>query len=268
MEIKRKRRSTSSTILIVLIVLLITGGIAFIAYPFITSIPSLIQRGGNIDAWQSLKDESSAGQNTVSVATEAPETTIRTEDSSLSTQTSIGDQEIQPQNSTSSTGNLSTSLVPDMENIKYGATEIFPAKLTIPKINIEWVTNEGSDIPDLKKGPGHIPETPLPGEEGRCTISGHRTTYGAPFGRIDELKKGDMIYLEALNGNKYYYQVISFQIIKPTYVEILNGTDRKELLLTTCYPEYSARERFVIIAEMVSIFPLDLNLKNIASVKY
>ena len=156
---------------------------------------------------------------------------------------------------------LNTSIVGNIENIKYSAMEIFPAKLTIPKINIEWVVNEGSDIPDLKKGPGHIPQTPLPGETGRSTLSGHRTTYGAPFGRIDELKKGDMIYLEALNGNKYFYQVTSFQVIKPTYVEILNGTDRKELLLTTCYPEYSARERYVIIAEMVTIFPLDLNLK-------
>jgi LPXTG-site transpeptidase (sortase) family protein len=261
MQVRQKRRSKSSIILIIFIVILITGGIAFIAYPFITGIPSIMQRGGNIAAWQSLKDKSSEKQNTDSSVPEESETTSTTEDNSLLTQTTINEQETQSQNSTSSTKDLSTSIVQNIENIKYIAADIFPAKLTIPKINIEWITGEGSDIPDLIKGPGHIPQTPLPGEAGRCTISGHRTTYGAPFGRIDELKKGDMIYLEALNGNKYFYQVTSFQIIKPTYVEILNGTDSKELLLTTCYPEYSARERYVIIAEMVTIFPLDLNLK-------
>ena len=38
-----------------------------------------------------------------------------------------------------------------------------------------------------------LPETPLPGQEGNAAIAGHRTTYGAPFNRIDELKPGDEI---------------------------------------------------------------------------
>jgi sortase A len=255
MEIKRKRRSTSSIVLLIIIILFVLGGITLIFYPFITGIPSLIQRNSYIASWQSDKNKSSSNQNT--------STTVKTD-----SETTISGQEIQPQSSTSSTKAADSVIIQNNESIKYNAGDIFPAKLTIPKINVEWITNEGSDVPDLKKGPGHIPQTPLPGESGRCTLSGHRTTYGAPFGRIDELKKGDMIYLEALNGNKYYYQVTSFQIVKPTYVEILNGTDRKELLLTTCYPEYSARERFVIVAEMVTVFPLDLNLKDIASAKY
>ncbi|MHB1253956.1 MAG: class E sortase [Candidatus Humimicrobiaceae bacterium] len=261
MEIRRKRRSTSSIVFLIILLLLVAGGLILIAYPFITSIPSFIERSSHIATWQSLKDKSNEKQNTATSLPAASETTMKTEDSTLLTQTTINGQEAQSQNSTSSTKAADAAAVQNKENIKYNAGDIFPAKLSIPKISIEWITNEGSDVPDLKKGPGHIPETPLPGEAGRCTISGHRTTYGAPFSRIDELKKGDMIYLEALNGNKYFYQVTSFQVIKPTYVEILKGTDIKELLLTTCYPEYSARERLVIIAEMVTIFPLDLNLK-------
>jgi len=269
MQQKRKRRSTSSIILIIFIVILIIGGIALIAYPFLTDIPNIIEKGNTIAGWQQMKDkfagkaqeDQNSSTTTKTTATTVTETTVQTEITGLTTQTSINGQETQSQNSTSSTKTTDTNIVQDKNNVKYSAEDIFPAKLTIPKINLEWITGEGSDIPDLKKGPGHIPQTPLPGEAGRCTLSGHRTTYGAPFNRIDELKKGDMIYLEALNGAKYFYQVTSFQIVKPTYVEILNGTDRKELLLTTCYPEYSARERYVIIAEMVTVFPLDLNLK-------
>ena len=52
---------------------------------------------------------------------------------------------------------------------------------------------EGVSLADLKKGPGHYPETPLPGQEGNAAIAGHRTTYGAPFHRLDELKPGDEI---------------------------------------------------------------------------
>lgn len=261
MQRYKKRRSTSSIVFLIITLLIVAGGFILIAYPFITSIPSIFQRSSDISIWQSLKDESSVSQSTAASVTATSEIIINQEDNALITQTSINTQEIQSQNSTSSTKASETAITQIEKNIKYNAGDIFPAKLTIPKINVEWIAGEGSDIPDLKKGPGHIPQTPLPGEAGRCTISGHRTTYGAPFGRIDELKKGDMIYLEALNGNKYFYKVKSFQVVKPTFVEILNGTDRKELLLTTCYPEYSARERLVIIAEMVTVFPLDLDLK-------
>jgi LPXTG-site transpeptidase (sortase) family protein len=269
MQIKRKRRSRSSIILIVLIILLVIGGITLIAYPFLTDIPNIIGKGSQIAGWQTMRDKlagksqqtpnsSTLTETTIMAATE---TTVKTETTELTTQTSINGQEALSQDSTTTT-KKTDSVIGKENTVKYTAIDIFPAKLTIPKINLEWITNEGSDVPDLKKGPGHIPQTPLPGEAGRCTLSGHRTTYGAPFNRLDDLKKGDMIYLEALNGNKYFYQVTSFQIVMPNYVQILNGTNRKELLLTTCYPEYSARERFVVIAELVTVFPLDLNLKQ------
>jgi len=268
MHTKRKKRNTSSIIFIIFIVIFILGGIALVAYPFLTDIPNIVGKGDTIAGWQTMKDkitvneqqnQSNSGTSEISVTTETV-TTVQTETTGLTSQTDKNKQELQSQSPADSTKALDAALV-ENNNIKYSAADIFPAKLTISKIELEWITNEGSDVPDLKKGPGHIPQTPLPGESGRCTLSGHRTTYGAPFNRIDELKKGDMIYLEALNGNKYFYRVISFQIVKPTFVEILNGTYRKELLLTTCYPEYSAKERLVVLAEMVTIFPLDMNMK-------
>ena len=63
---------------------------------------------------------------------------------------------------------------------------------------------EGVDVDDLRKGPGHYPTTPLPGQEGNTAIAGHRTTYGAPFGDLDDLVKGDTIVVQTLQGTFTY----------------------------------------------------------------
>ncbi|MCL6088532.1 MAG: class E sortase [Actinobacteria bacterium] len=236
-----------------------------IAYPLLTDIPAYITKGSILADWQSMRDKfNNKNEETQSSSTSGTSDTIQTSKSEQNngptTQSSKDEQQLQDKNSTTTSV---TSINADKkdEQVKYLASDIFPARITIPRIEVEWIVNEGADVPTLKKGPGHIPETPLPGEEGRCTISGHRTTYGAPFNRIDELKKGDLIYIEAINGSHYIYKVTSFQVVKPTFVEILNGTNKKELLLTTCYPEYSAKERLVVIAELIAVFPFDLNLK-------
>jgi LPXTG-site transpeptidase (sortase) family protein len=138
------------------------------------------------------------------------------------------------------------------------AEDFFPMKITIPKIELEYVVLEGTDSSTLKKGAGHESITPLPGEMGRCTFSGHRTTYGAPFNRVDELEEGDLIYLETLDERIYIYKVTAQEIVKPTDVWILEGTEKEELLLTTCHPKYSARTRLIIISELVELFPFEL----------
>jgi len=138
------------------------------------------------------------------------------------------------------------------------AEDFFPLKIRIPKIDLEWIVNEGSDTKTLKEGPGHIIETPLPGDTGRCTFSGHRTTYGAPFKKIDKFENGDLIYLETIKGELFIYAVTGLEIVKPKDVYILEGTDKKELLLTSCYPEYSAAERIILISELINRYPLEL----------
>jgi LPXTG-site transpeptidase (sortase) family protein len=139
------------------------------------------------------------------------------------------------------------------------AEDFFPMKITIPKIELEYVVLEGTDSVTLKKGAGHESVTPLPGEEGRCTISGHRTTYGAPFNRVDELEEGDLIYLETQDNKSYVYAVTALEIVKPTDVWILESTGKEELLLTTCHPKYSARTRLIIISELVELFDFEVD---------
>jgi len=122
--------------------------------------------------------------------------------------------------------------------------------MTIPKIDAEHVLFEGVDTGTLKKGPGHMPWTPLPGQPGNAVVSGHRTTYGAPFFDLDQLEPGDEILVETALGLHTYVVRSSF-IVAPTAVEVTDPKRGAWLTLTTCNPRFSARERLIISAELV-----------------
>ena len=67
---------------------------------------------------------------------------------------------------------------------------------------------QGLSVADLKLGPGRYPQTPMPGQARNAAIAGHRTTYGAPFNRIDELKPGDEVIVTTAQG-RFRYLVTS-----------------------------------------------------------
>ncbi len=131
------------------------------------------------------------------------------------------------------------------------------ARITIPKIDVDHTVVEGVDVEDLRKGPGHYMTTPLPGQKGNAAIAGHRTTYGAPFHRVDELVPGDEITTQTLQGT-FTYRVIDQDgdgngntIVDPSATEVLNDYGDNRLTLTACHPKYSAAQRIIIFAEMV-----------------
>jgi sortase A len=122
------------------------------------------------------------------------------------------------------------------------------ARIEIPKIGLDDIVVAGVKVEDLRKGPGHFPDTPLPGEIGNVGIAGHRTTWGAPFQQVDELEQGDEIVLTNLLGMRFVYRVTETLIVKPSDVWVVDPTTDAQLTLTSCHPEYSARERIVIKA--------------------
>jgi sortase A len=137
-----------------------------------------------------------------------------------------------------------TETVPPIDPVPEGEPA---AHIRIPAIGVDKIVVEGVALPDLKKGPGHYPETPLPGQEGNAAIAGHRTTYGAPFNRLDELVAGDEITIETVQG-EFTYLVTEQLIVKPSQVEVLEDKGDNRLTLTACHPKYSARERIVVVA--------------------
>lgn len=123
------------------------------------------------------------------------------------------------------------------------------ARIVIPAIGVDKIVVEGVSLADLKKGPGHFPETPLPGQAGNAAIAGHRTTYGAPFHRLDELEPGDEITVETVQG-EFRYLVSEQQIVSPSDVHVLEDKGDDRLTLIACHPKYSARQRIVVVAHL------------------
>jgi sortase A len=133
--------------------------------------------------------------------------------------------------------------------------------LRIPRLGADYkyAIVEGTDPEELRAGPGHYPDTAMPGQIGNFVISGHRTTYSAPFNRIDELRHGDDIVVDARDA-RYIYRVIRQEVVDPTQTDVADPVPehpaqrpRQALItLTTCHPEYSARQRLVVYGVLAS----------------
>jgi sortase A len=112
---------------------------------------------------------------------------------------------------------------------------------------------------------GHYDTTQMPGAVGNFAIAGHRTTHGAPFGSIADLRVGDHLYVQTKDGY-YTYTFRNLQYVKPTQVQVLQqvpdapdvaaaSTDRL-ITLTSCNPKFSAAERIIAFGVYTSWQPL------------
>ncbi len=116
---------------------------------------------------------------------------------------------------------------------------------------------EGTSLDLLARGVGHYEGSALPGQVGNVAIAGHRVTYGRPFNLIAELKTGDPIVIETAD-TWYVYRMRSHLIVTPDRVDVVApvpeqpGAEPTErlLTLTACHPMYSARERYIVHAEL------------------
>jgi sortase A len=122
-------------------------------------------------------------------------------------------------------------------------------RIVMPAIGVSEVFVEGTGAGDLRTGPGHYAETPLPGERGTVAIAGHRTTYGAPFRRIDQLERGDRIELRMPYG-RFVYRVDRTRIVPPTETSVIARVDHDRLVLSACHPLYSAAKRIIVFARL------------------
>jgi sortase A len=123
--------------------------------------------------------------------------------------------------------------------------------LVIKAIGVDKYVVEGTDEANLRRGPGHYVGTAFPGQVGNTAIAGHRTTYGAPFFELNELKVGDPIQLTDLNDRTWVYIVSHApEVVSPSDVSVLDPTPFPQLTLTTCNPRFSATSRLVVFARL------------------
>ena len=136
------------------------------------------------------------------------------------------------------------------------------ARITMKTIDSDFVMVQGVDLKWLQQGPGHFPQTPLPGQPGNASVAGHRTTYQAPFNRIDELVPNDMITVQTLQGT-FTYKVDAHIdpkdgttsghfIVSPNDLSILDQSFGNRLTLMACHPKFSAAQRIVVTATLTS----------------
>lgn len=136
--------------------------------------------------------------------------------------------------------------------------------LKIPRIGLNRLVQQGvsgraglapsGDRDLLRGGPVHYGLTPLPGAGEPFAVSGHRTTYGAPFNKLDRLRPGDPIVLDTPYAH-FRYAVVKTTVVKPDDVSVLSDRGYA-LVLTTCTPPYSASHRLIVWGRLVKSVPL------------
>jgi sortase A len=128
------------------------------------------------------------------------------------------------------------------------------ARIRVPRLGINMVVVNGTEVADLRRGPGRHLESFMPGEHKLVYIAGHRTTYLAPFSHIDELRPGDKIYLE-LPYASFVYRVTGHRIVDDNDLSVLESHGHEELVLQACHPRFFASHRYLAYAQPVSVTP-------------
>jgi len=131
-------------------------------------------------------------------------------------------------------------------------------RIVSDSIDLDAVVVKGHSRADLKKGPGWLEYTALPGPTGNVGVAGHRTTYGAPFAQLHRLTPGDTIDLYS-PYRRYRYTVTGSEQVTPDKVEVMADTASPQLTLSACDPPYSARYRLIVRAGLVEVRRLETN---------
>lgn len=106
------------------------------------------------------------------------------------------------------------------------------ALLEIPKIGVRKIVVEGSGANELKRGPGLLPSSPLPGQPGHTIIVGRRTTYGSPFKKLDTLTPQDDVKVTTPYG-QFAYKIRGVETVSPGKATKLEPTEGSLLSLLT-----------------------------------
>ncbi len=125
------------------------------------------------------------------------------------------------------------------------------ARLEIPRIGVNAIVVEGTTDGALRKGVGHLEDTPLPGMGENFSLAGDRVLYGAPFLNLDDLQEGDEIRVKTTYA-QFAYTVVGQKITTPEDTEILKSPGFEAVTLITCDPPWDTSRRLVVQGKMTS----------------
>jgi sortase A len=139
------------------------------------------------------------------------------------------------------------------ENLKMGKAL---GKITIPEIGVNAILVHGTRWrQDLSQGPGHYAQTSLPGVGRTTAIAAHRTTFGAWFRRIDDLRAGDTVVIRMPYAT-FHYRVFGHKIVDNDDWSIIRDRGFDTLVLSACHPLYSAAQRWIVFAALTQVDPV------------
>jgi len=126
----------------------------------------------------------------------------------------------------------------------------------IPAIGV----NEKINNISISQGVYHEEFSYLP-TKGEVVLFGHRTSYGSPFLRLNELKPGDVVTLQWQGIGEVNYTIKNSRIVPANYLLPVNNTTQR-LYLITCDPPGFTTNRLIFEADMNSVGPLNKTVLN------
>jgi sortase A len=123
--------------------------------------------------------------------------------------------------------------------------------MSIPKINLVTPIFEGVWLTVVDHGPGHWPNSAMPGRRGNSVFAGQRVTHTHPFFDMDLLAPGDKVIFDMPYGT-FTYSVTGITIVQPEDFSIIFPTKTPTITLFACNPKHSAAQRIVTKAKLVS----------------
>ena len=124
-------------------------------------------------------------------------------------------------------------------------------RIVIRRLGLSTLVVQGADQAALQLGPGHYASTAFPGQGRTVAIAGHRTTWLAPFRNLNQLRPGDRVVLDMPYGT-FTYAVQYQRVVAPAAWWITRDVGYERLVLSACTPLFSAAQRIVVFARLVS----------------
>lgn len=131
-------------------------------------------------------------------------------------------------------------------------------RIRIPRLDLNAIVTNGSDRVSLRNGPGRDERSFMPGEGELVYVAGHRTTYTAPFSRIERLRRGDLVVLEVPYAT-LRYRISRHEVVPKDAVGRLRSRGREELRLQASHPRFFSSHRYLAYARPDQVRPRGAN---------
>ncbi len=139
------------------------------------------------------------------------------------------------------------------------------ALMRIPRLGRSWefAVVQGTGLPQLALGPGHVPGSALPGQVGNFAVAGHRVTAGNPFWGLPSLRAGDLVFVETVAAT-YEYRVIGrpdlvaaddSAVLFPVPGHPGVAPHRRLITLITCDPPWTGTNRIIVTGVLAATLP-------------